>query len=140
MNKLIVLVCTLFLSVLSFNSFAAVVVIANPAFDADLDKADVRKFFLGKTHQLPNGEKVKLYDLPLNNAARETFRENVLRKTESRLNAHWARMLFSSKAQLPQMVSSVDELKEIISQTPNALGYMDSVDVDSSVKVILTLD
>lgn len=140
MNKIIILVCTLLLSTFSLNSLAALVVVAHPDFDASLDKSDVRKYFLGKSHQLPNGNKVQLFDLPVKDAVRDDFRKQVLRKSESRLNAYWARMLFSSKAQPPTVVGSVDELKEIVSQTPNALGYMDSADVDGSVKVVLALD
>ncbi|NRB37921.1 MAG: phosphate ABC transporter substrate-binding protein [Pseudomonadales bacterium] len=140
MNKVAAIVCTLLLSTLSFNSFSGLVVIVNPDFNAELDVADVRKYFLGKSHQLPNGKKVQLFDLPIGDDNRDAFRKQVLKKSESRLNTHWAKMLFSSKAQLPTVAKNVDELKEIISQNSNAIGYMDSVDVDGSVKVILSLD
>ena len=124
---------------LSLTVRADIVVVAHPSFEGMLDMDAARKYFMGKSHQLPNGKKVELYDLPVGDKTRAMFRKKVLRKSESRLNAYWARMLFSSKAQPPIALASPDAIKEIVSVSPNALAYLDSVDVDPSVKVVLII-
>ena len=139
MKNLIIIVSGIVLLTLSLAARADLVVVANPSFEGTLDIDAVRKLFLGKSHQLPNGNKAELFDLPLGDATRENFRAKVIRKSEKRLNAHWARMLFSSKAQPPVELNDADAIKDMVSENPNALSYLDSIDVDPSVKVVLVV-
>ena len=118
---------------------ADIVVVVHPSNNVSLDVKSVRRIFLSKSKAFPNGNKIDVYDLPFGNTVREDFRETVLRKSESRLNAYWARMLFSSKARPPVVLSSADEVKVMIANNPNAIAYMDSADVDQSVKVVLSM-
>lgn len=137
--KLLQVVGSIVLVFMSAALSAEVVVIGNLANDMQLDASDVRKIYLGKTKELPNGERAIKYDLPKGAEAREEFRKRVLGKTESRLNSYWARMQFSSKGQPPEALSSAEAVKQAVSENGNAIAYLDSVDVDGSVKVLFTV-
>ena len=116
---------------------AEIAVVVHPSNNVSLDEKSVRRIFLSKSKSFPNGDKVDVYDLPEGNPVRDVFRDKVLRKSESRLNAYWARLLFSSKAMPPVVLSDVEKVKSMIANNPHGIAYIDSADVDQSVRVVL---
>ncbi len=68
--------------------------------------------------------------------ARHEFYRKIVNKSESQLKSYWSRLIFTGKGQAPQVVGSNDDVKSIISNNPNLIGYIDSSAVDASVKVI----
>lgn len=132
-----IIFCTLFLS-LGFSkfSFAEVVVIVNPDNHIVIDAKKIRSIFLGKIKTFSNGEEVKPLDLLDGEAGKSEFIQKVLRKTSSSLNSHWSRMIFSSKGRPPIELSTV-KMKEAVASNKNAIGYIDSKDIDDSVKILL---
>lgn len=119
---------------------SAVAVVVNLKNTSELGVKDIRRIFLGKIRTYPNGLKVETFDLPTGDTNRDEFRTGVLRKSESRLNAYWARMLFSSKAKPPVVLQSSAEIKAIIQANPKAIAYIDKKFVDASVRVILDIE
>ena len=135
---------TVFLSLLltlgfSLPATAGVALIVNKDNANSLTANQVRKIYLGKTKAFPNGEEVIPLDLPSGDATRADFLKKVVKKDESALNSYWARMLFSSKGKPPKVLDDAASVKEIVANNPNTLGYIDSADVDDTVKVILEL-
>lgn len=120
--------------------YSAVAVVVNLENPNQLDERDIRRIFLGKTKTYPNGVAVKTFDLPSGNTSRDAFRAEILRKSESRLNAYWARMLFSSKAKPPEVLQSSAEVKAIITANPQAIAYIDKQFVDASIKVVFNIE
>ena len=118
--------------------FADIAVVVNLENKSDLDVVMVRKIFLGKLKSFPNGNAVATFDLPDANPARAEFNKTILRKSESRLNSYWARMLFSSKAKPPTLLNSADDVKAAVASNINAIAYLNEDDVDASVRVLLT--
>ena len=47
-------------------------------------------------------------------------------------------MLFSSKAKPPKVLADAEEVKAMIAKNPHAIAYIDSSDVDASIKVVFT--
>lgn len=123
---------------LNYSAVAEIAVVVNLENNSSFDANNIRKIFLGKTKSFSNGDFVQTFDLKDGNPARDEFRDVVLRKSESRLNSYWARMLFSSKAKPPRVLMDAEEVKAIVSKNPHAIAYIDSDDVDASVKVVLT--
>ena len=135
---------SIFLSLLlmtgfSTPSFAGVAVIVHPDNNNQVNAKQVRKIFLGKTKTFPDGNSVTPLDLASGNNTRDAFIKNVLKKNESALSSHWARMLFSSKGKPPKVMEDATELKAYVAKNASAIGYLDAADVDSSVKVLLEL-
>jgi ABC-type phosphate transport system substrate-binding protein len=116
--------------------FAEVAVIVNVDNTASIDQTQIRNIFLGKVKTFPNGVSARPVDIAVGDPARAEFIKKVLRKDEANLNAHWARMLFSSKGRPPQEVADADAVIEAVSSNKSAIGYIDAKDVTSAVKVV----
>jgi ABC-type phosphate transport system substrate-binding protein len=122
-------------------SFAQVAVVAGAKSDAAAMNADqVAALFLGKSDKLPNGNTASLLDQPGGSATRDLFYEKVAGKSAAQVKSVWARLVFSGKASPPKEVTNSAEVKKAVSANPNAIGYIEKSAVDSSVKVLLTVD
>jgi hypothetical protein len=110
-----------------------VVVIGNPAAQT-LTKEQVADLFLGKNQGM------KLLDLPSSAPAKAAFYEKVSGHDLSQVKATWARLIFTGKAQAPKELPDAAAVKKAVAADPKALGYIQKSEVDSSVKVLLTLN
>lgn len=119
-------------------SQAGIAIIVNPKNTNAIDINDVRKIFLGKTKVFPNGQEATPLDLLDTSAEKEEFSNEVLRKSTASLNSYWSRMLFSSKGKPPRSLDS-DQVKQAVAENKDAIGYINSSDVDSSVKVLFSV-
>ena len=115
---------------------AVIVSLENNNTYTSIDKDLVARIFLGKVSKFPDGTQVKPVNLQQGNYLREAFNRDFLSKTESQLSRYWSRMRFSGKAALPKEVASTEEMKLVVANDPNLMGYIDSMDVDDSIKVI----
>jgi ABC-type phosphate transport system substrate-binding protein len=135
--KLFSTLCLLFS--LSFAATAEVVVIVsvnNPNTYTGLEKGEIERIFLGKTSRFPDGSAATAYGLPKGSAERQAFARRYLGRSESQLNSYWARRVFAGKQQPPKTTNNATEMKQKVAGNPNAIGYLDSADVDASVVVI----
>lgn len=121
-------------------SVAEIAIVVHPDNDSTIDKRTVRNIFLGKARAYPNGSKARPLDLSAGDDARTVFVDKVLRKSESNLNAYWARMLFSSKAKPPTEMSNAAEVLNKVKSDKRAIAYVDVADVDDSVKVVMVIN
>jgi len=136
--KLLFFISTLFTLQLAFAQVVVVVSSKSPV--AKLDKDQVAALFLGKSTQLPGAGIPVLIDQSEAAEIRQMFYTKVTDKTPIQVKAIWSRLVFSGKATLPKEVSNSDEVKKLLSSNPDAVGYIDKAAVDSSVKVLLSLD
>jgi len=81
-----------------------------------------------------------LIDQAEGSAIRDEFYSKATGKSAAQIKALWSRLTFSGAAQPPKSVTSDADVKKIVASTPGAIGYIDRSAVDSSVKVVLTLD
>lgn len=110
------------------------VVIVNPGVGVtSISQSQLSRIFFGQTDLLPSGAKA----VPLNvgGATEDEFATRVLKKTPEQIEKYWARMIFTGKAKPPREVKP-EEVKGIVAKTAGAISYVDSSQVDSSVKVI----
>lgn len=119
--------------------FAEVAVIVNAENTTRIDQNQIRNIFLGKAKTFDNGITARPVDISVGNITRAEFIKKVLRKDEANLNAHWARMLFSSKGRPPEEVASAAEVIKKVSASKSAIGYIDARDVTSDVKVVAVI-
>jgi ABC-type phosphate transport system substrate-binding protein len=136
-----------FLFVLMFSSCAlarsaqadvAIVVSARSGISA-LTAEQVSDIFLGKVKTLPNGTAVKPVDLPVSDDARAAFTKRVLGRSEGQLKAYWSRLVFTGAGLPPKEAHDGDEVKALIESDPSVIGYMSPDQINSSVKVVLTV-
>ena len=110
-----------------------VVVVANPSAAA-LTKEQVADIFLGKSQAMH----------PIDQAESAPIRADVYKAATGRdvaqVKAAWSRLVFSGKAQPPTEMANSAAVKKAVVADPLAVGYIEKSAVDSSVKVVLTLD
>ena len=139
MNKICVILITIgiiFLSKIAGAS-ANVIIIGNPANKNTLDENQVTNIFLGKTREFPDGQIAKSIDQAEGSKARLEFYEKVIKKDETALKTYWSTLIFTGKASPPNALADDAAVKKFVAATPNAIGYIDSKSLDSSVKALL---
>ncbi|MGR6870890.1 phosphate ABC transporter substrate-binding protein [Pseudomonas sp. HK3] len=123
------------ISCVSIAHAGAVVVASKNSPISASNENDVVKAFLGKKKDL-NGVSVVPIDQGEGNPARTDFYTNIIKKSEAQLKSYWSRLIFTGKGQAPQVVGGDSEVKNMLSSSPNIIGYIDESAVDGSVKVI----
>ncbi|MDP3846612.1 MAG: phosphate ABC transporter substrate-binding protein [Pseudomonas sp.] len=112
----------------------AVVPTASPV--QTLSNNQVADIFLGKTSRFPTGGHAIPIDQVEDSPQRDAFYMKFTGKSAAQLKAHWLKIIFTGRGQPPRAVSNSAEVKKLVAQNPNAIGYIDSKDVDDSVRVL----
>jgi ABC-type phosphate transport system substrate-binding protein len=120
---------------LSGALFAEVVIIVNPAKNVEIDKATIKKIFMGRAKSFADGSKAVPVDLD-GGEVKKTFLKDYLQKDQSAVDSYWSRMIFTGAATPPRSFANAKELRAYVSSDVNAIGYIDSQFVDASVKVV----
>ncbi len=121
----------------SLAAHAEIVVVGHPSAPV-LTKSEAEQIFLGKTRLFPNKTAVKPFDLPETEQIYQHFYQKLANKTPLVLRAYWSRMIFTGSGEPPKTVEDADELKQMITEDPRVLGYLEREDVDESVKILLS--
>lgn len=111
-------------------------IIVNKNFKYDVSSAVLSKIFLGREKEIPNGPIVQLLDLAEGDRARDELYEKLVDKDPSAMKSHWSYVMFTGKGLPPKVVSSEDEMKRMVAENQNVIGYISSSKVDSSVRVL----
>jgi ABC-type phosphate transport system substrate-binding protein len=101
-----------------------------------LKAGDVADIFLGKTSRFPDGSLAVPIDLAEEAPGRERFYTQYTGKSPSQVKAHWAKIIFTGRGQPPRQATTLAEAKKLIADNPNAIGYIEASQVDSSVRVL----
>lgn len=115
------------------SSQAEIVVVVNNANSDALTKSDVSRIFLGKNKSFT------AVNVSSGNASRAEFNKKALNKSSSQVKAYWSKLVFSGKGTPPKELDSDAKVKEFVASNPKAIGYIDSANLDGSVKAALTL-
>lgn len=135
--KLIILTTVL----ISFNAVASIVVVVHPSSTiASLSQDEVQRIFLGKTKKFPNGDQAVPVNQDEGQAIRDTFNQKVCSKDSGQYRAYWSKLIFTGKGAPPKEVENDAEVKDLVAKNPNIIGYIDSSQVDASVKVVFTIE
>jgi ABC-type phosphate transport system substrate-binding protein len=140
MNKLIIetisIVLLMFFSSLLNASTVVIVNSANP--DSSITKKIAKKIFMGKTSSTGGAEVVPV-DQEENSTVRNNFYLKAANKAADKMKSYWSKMIFSGKAVPPEVVKGDAAVIAWVSSHKDAIGYVDSGAVSSSVKVVLEL-
>lgn len=101
-----------------------------------LEKEQVADIYLGKSPTLPTGEQVIAIDYNESTSLRDTFHNSVTGKSPNQLKAYWSRLLFSGKGTPPREVEDEASMKKLVADNPNIIGYINSDNLDDTVKVV----
>lgn len=113
----------------------AVVSAKNPV--TALSRNQIVDIFLGKTSRFPDGSPVMPIDHIEGSAERDEFYARFAGKSPAQLKAYWSKIIFTGRGRPPREVSNSAEVKKLVVEHPNAIGYIERNLVDGSVKVLL---
>ena len=117
-----------------------VVVVGSKSTASALSTEQAAALFLGKSDQLPGVGTALLLDQPESNPVREQFYSKVANKSGAQVKAAWSRLVFSGKGTPPKELTSSAEVKKMVTNNANAIGYIEKSAVDASVKVLVSVD
>lgn len=125
-------------SLASVTAMADVVaIVSSESLVSSLSKHEIADIYLGRTSRFPNGSKVEPIDLPEGSNVRDEFYQRFLDKTPAQIKAHWSRLIFTGRGRPPKQATSCGDVKQILADNPNAIGYVDASCVDDSVAVLV---
>jgi ABC-type phosphate transport system substrate-binding protein len=101
-----------------------------------LSSGQVADIFLGKTSRFPDGTQAVPIDQDEDSPARERFYAQFTGKSPAQVKAHWSKIIFTGRGQPPRQVGTVAEVRRAIADNPRAIGYLDTAQLDSSVRVL----
>ena len=136
MKKLIKkMLMTLALGSTAFTASAAeIVIVVNPANPATaMTPVQASQFFLGKSPMFTPVDQAE------SSPIRTEFYKKVCDKDLSEVKSIWSKLVFTGKASAPKEYHSSAEIKKAVAANPTGIGYIEKSAVDSTVKVITTL-
>ena len=95
-----------------------------PVSEYSLNKT--RAIFTMRQRFWPNGKKIQVFVLVDNHPLHKTFTKNNLNMFPHQLRRVWDRMVFSGTGRAPEILNTEEEMLDKISNTPNAIGYLNS--------------
>ncbi|MCY7297370.1 phosphate ABC transporter substrate-binding protein [Alteromonas sp. a30] len=135
MKKLLLLAA---LSIAVFKSaWADIVVIVNSSNDVVMAKSDVRRIYMGKSGQFPNGKPTKAMNYESNNALRHQFDKGLLNRDPAQIQALWAKLVFTGQGIPPTIAANPQDMINFVKSEPNAIGYINESDVSPEVRVVI---
>jgi ABC-type phosphate transport system substrate-binding protein len=130
----LLLVCLGFGTAAGVARADVVVIVSAQSRLKDLRTDQLAAIFLGKIAALPDGTPVVPLDLTEGAAPRNAFYEKYIGKTPSQLRAYWSKLIFSGKGHPPRASSTEEDMKKIIAEHPDRIGYIDRAALDGSVR------
>lgn len=127
------LVLTALVGVCSIANAGDVVVVM-AASAAPPTKEQIANVYLGRSSDL------KPLDLPESNPARQYFYKKATDRDAAQIKAVWSRLTFTGQGKPPKELADAAAVKKAVAADPKSIGYILKSDVDSTVKVILSLD
>lgn len=140
MTRILLLTLSLFLLLVA-PAFSAggLAVIVNKENNNAIDRSTIQKIYLGTLSRWPSGGVIAVLDQPEDSPVTAQFDTKVVGKSVATMKDIWAQNVFTGKAMPPKVHASDEVIRGIVARSKNAIGYIRSSSVDSSVKVVLTV-
>lgn len=102
----------------------------------NLSRSTLSAIFGMRLKKWKDGSPIKVFVLPNNHPLHIAFSKNILRVFPYQLRNAWDRLVFSGTGEEPIQVSTEQQMREKVSSTPGAIGYLSGSMIDETVKVI----
>jgi ABC-type phosphate transport system substrate-binding protein len=138
MKRSLFILGIIFLASICFAK-AQIVVIVGKNSSNTASKDEVKKMYSGSLSSWKTGTKAVLIDQPENQAGKE-FYSKLLNTTPIQIRATLLKLVLSGQIPAPIKTNSDSEVKKLVSNNPNAIGYINASSVDESVTVLFKLE
>ena len=116
-----------------------VIIVSSKSSVTSLTADQTAKIFLGKDDKFQNDQIAIPVDQPEGIAVRDEFYSKVAHKNASQLAAYWAKLIFTGEGRLPKIAEDDKAVIKLISNNPNAVGYVDDKSLTKKLKVRVVL-
>jgi ABC-type phosphate transport system substrate-binding protein len=113
-----------------------VVIVSAESPVVKLSNDQINRIFLGKADTYPDQRAATPIDQPEGREIRDEFYDKVVHKSPSQITAYWARVIFTGDGRPPRLVDGDIAVRQAVAADPNAIGYIDSANVDRSVRIV----
>ena len=100
------------------------VVIHSERPEASISKVDLSRIFLKKTTRWAEGTQIAPIDQEKGYSVRETFLSEIHDHDENAYAKYWVKLIFSGRAQPPEIVSGDEAVLNAVRADPAAIGYV----------------
>ena len=115
----------------------AMAVITAPSFSkAAIPISTLRAIFGMRVQRWPDGTPVKVFVFGDDAPEHVSFCKDVLQVFPHQLRLAWDRLVFAGLGQYPEKVSTASEMLAKVSETPGAVGYVRTSEVNQDVHVL----
>ena len=116
---------------------ASLKVIVNASVEENhLKLKDLRSIYTMKKNLWSNGDRIAVFVLSDDNATHKEFCRKLLKVFPRQLESVWYRLVYSGTGEKPVSVNSEKEMIELVTNTPGAIGYIQSESLHEETKVI----
>lgn len=134
MNYLLIIFVGL---VFSVDAFAEVFVVNSSNPLEKLNRIEIRDIYMGSVLFWENEEKIKVAEYSANNPLRQLVSQKYLGIPPNQVYMIWIRVSLSGKASPPKILRTEEEVKQMVIQNPDAIGYLSSGEnLPAGIKVI----
>ena len=105
----------------------------------ELTREQVVDLYMGRRTNFPDGRPALPIDLSPDSPLRAAYYQTLVGKTVAQVNAYWARLLFTGRASPPRILPTPKAVLDVVHDNKDAIGYLDSQDLDGRVKVVYRL-
>lgn len=124
-------------SVLWACSALATEVVTHPAVPMDqLTVTQLRGIYSMRQQNWPDGTAVRVFVLPAKNQLHQSFAKEKLQMFPYQLDRIWQKITYSGLGAAPVVLSSEQQMREMVATTEGAIGYIENSDELSKLKVI----
>lgn len=121
------------------SSIASPQVIVNPGVpEESLTRSTLRTIFAMRLRTWSDGKPIRVFVLKDKTPNHVQFCKNVLHVFPYQLRSSWDRLIFSGTGQAPIQVSTEDEMRRKVANSPGAIGYLQRSMINDAVRVLPT--
>lgn len=102
----------------------------------DIPQSYLKKLFLGQRKSFPDGRAAQPLVHEENSEIANHFNLLLLNRNLQQYKSYWARIIFTGKGHPPEEIYNDQEMIARISRNSNAIGYINSSSLNSSVREI----
>lgn len=139
--KKISAVCLTLFILSSYSNANEFVLVVNKNSSIDqLTTKQIKRIFLGKMSRLSDGVRAVPLDMGMGSDIRRKFYLKMIRKSQSQLNAYWARLVFTGKAKPPEEVTNRNEMLDMVGRVNGYIGYVAVGELSDNVKIVKVIN
>lgn len=121
----------------SASSLSMEVIVNQSVNSEELTTAQLRRIYTMRQVSWSDGSPIVVYMLPSKHPTHQQFSKDVLRIFPYQLDRIWNKLIFSGLGVAPNVVATKELLIEKVSSVTGAIGYVDELEEEGDVQLII---